>query len=75
MRKPDFRLGENKGVDQLGSNCRADQHPCFVHMDSIQSLFFLKLEFQCSSLLLWLYRPVCVRPGRKLRTPVFLRHG
>ena len=26
MRKPDFCLGENKGADQLRSNCEADQH-------------------------------------------------
>ena len=28
-----------------------------------QSLFFLNPKFQASSLLLLLYRPVCVRPG------------
>ena len=30
MRKPDFCLGENKGADQLRSNCEADQHLCFL---------------------------------------------
>ena len=34
LRKPDFCLGENKGVDQLRSHCRADQHFCFRYMDS-----------------------------------------
>ena len=30
----------------------------------VQSPFFLNPKFQASSLLLWMYRPVCVRPGR-----------
>ena len=36
----------------------------------VQSLFFLNPKFQASSHLLWLYSPVCVGPGRKLRRPV-----
>ena len=31
----------------------------------VQSLFYLNTKFQASSLLLWLYRPVCVGPVRK----------
>ena len=31
----------------------------------LQSLYFLKPNFQASSHLLWLYSPVCVGPGRK----------
>ena len=38
----------------------------------LQSLYFLNPKFQASSHLLWLYSPVCVRPGRKPRRPVFL---
>ena len=34
MRKPDVCLCENKGTDQLRSNCEADQHLCFRYMDS-----------------------------------------
>ena len=34
MRKPDFCLCENKGTDQLHSNCTADQCLCFCYMDS-----------------------------------------
>ena len=34
MRKSDFCLCENKGADQLCSNCTADQHLCFRYMDS-----------------------------------------
>ena len=33
MRKLDFCLCENKGADQLCSNCTADQHLCFRYMD------------------------------------------
>ena len=32
--KPDFCLGENKGADQLRSNCEADQRLCFRYTDS-----------------------------------------
>ena len=34
MRKSDFCLCENKGADQLCSNCTADQRLCFRYMDS-----------------------------------------
>ena len=38
MRKPDFCLCENKGADQLRSNCEADQRLCFRYTDSTLSL-------------------------------------
>ena len=34
MRKPNFCLCENKGTDQLRSNCEADQRLCFRYTDS-----------------------------------------
>ena len=34
MRKPTFCICENKGADQLCSNCTADQHLCFRYIDS-----------------------------------------
>ena len=34
MRKPDFRLCETKGADQLRSNCEADQRLYFRYSDS-----------------------------------------
>ena len=30
MGKPTICIGENKGADQLRSNCEADQHHCFL---------------------------------------------
>ena len=51
MRKPDFCLCENKGADQLCSNCTADQRLCFRYSDST-TLFFVNPNFQASSLLL-----------------------
>ena len=33
MRKPEFRLCENKGTYQLCSNCTADQRICFRYTD------------------------------------------
>ena len=41
----------------------------------VQFVFFLNPNFQASSLLQRLYRPVCVGPGRKSRRPVFSRRG
>ena len=41
MRKPDFCLCENKGADQLCSNCEADQPVCFHYTESAIS-FLLK---------------------------------
>ena len=34
MRKPVFCICQNKGTDQLRSNCAADQHLCFRYIDS-----------------------------------------
>ena len=34
MRKPAFGIFEKKDTDQLGSNCAADQRPCFRYIDS-----------------------------------------
>ena len=58
------------GTDQLHSNREADQCLCFGYSDSTVPLL-LKSEFQASSLILWLYRPVCVRPVQKLKLLVF----
>ena len=41
----------------------------------VQFLYYLNPKFQASSHLLWLYSPVCVRPGRKPRRPVFSQQG
>ena len=41
----------------------------------VQSLYFLNPKFQASNYLLWLDSPVCVRPGRKPRRPVFSQRG
>ena len=43
MRKPEIRLSENKGANQLRSNCEADKRLCFRNMDSTLSLL-LKSE-------------------------------
>ena len=34
VKKREFGLCENKGADQLRSNCEADQHLCFRNTDS-----------------------------------------
>ena len=48
MRKLYFGLCENKGPDQLCSDCTADQHLSFATW-IVQFLFFLNSEFQVSS--------------------------
>ena len=51
----------------------------FLHMRKQRrrsaSLYYLNPKFQASSHLLWLYRLVCVGPGRKPRRPVFSQRG
>ena len=76
MRKPYFSLCENKGADQLRSNFTAKLISAFIFATPIvQSFFFLNPNFQASSYPLWLYRLVCIRPGRKPRGPVFSLRG
>ena len=74
LRKTAFCICENKDADQLRGNPEADQRLCFRYIDSTIPLF-LCMKFQASSQLLWLYSPVCVGPGRKLRRPVFSQCG
>ena len=59
IRKQTICICENKDADQLCSNCTADQCHCFCYIDGTNP------KFQSSSLLLWLYRPICVGLGRK----------
>ena len=71
MREPAFCICENKGADQLFDNPTADQHLCFRFIDSeIPLLLILDPKFQASCHILWLYRPVCVRPDPKFQRPV-----
>ena len=66
--KTGFYLCENKGTNQLIS--------AFVFITQIvQSSFFLNPKNQGSSLLLCLYRSVCVRPSGKPKFLVFLCKG
>ena len=43
MGKKTICIGENKGADQLRSNCEADQRLCFRYLDSTVPLL-LKSE-------------------------------
>ena len=62
MRKPAFCICENKGADQLGSNCAADQHLCFRYIENaipllpksgISSLLLLSVAVQPSLCRTW----------------------
>ena len=71
MRKPDFCL-----CLQISFAVTAKLISAFVFATRIvQFLFYLNPKFQASSSFLSLYRPVCVGPGRKPRSPVFSRRG
>ena len=69
MRKPAYCICENKGADQLRSNCAADQRLCFRYITSTIPRP-PKYEISTSSHLLRLHSPVCVGPGRKPRRQV-----
>ena len=56
MRKPTFCICENKGTDQICSNCKADHAFVFAAW-KVQFLFFLNTKFQASSHLPCMYRP------------------
>ena len=57
MRKPKICIGENKHADHISAFIFATR--------IVQSLFFLNPKFHASSLLMWLYSLICVRPVRK----------
>ena len=57
MGKPTICIGENKGADQLRSNCEADQRLCFHYLNSTIPLL---LKSEISSFYLF---PVLVQVG------------
>ena len=57
MGKPTICIGENKGADQLRSNCEADQRLCFRYVGSAIPLL---LKSEISS---FLPSSVTVQPG------------
>ena len=52
MGKPTICIGENKGADQLRSNCEADQRLCFFAIRIVQFLYFLNPKSLASNYLL-----------------------
>ena len=72
-RKPDFCICENT---QISCAVTAQRISAFVFTTWIvQSHYYLNPKFQASSHLLFLDSPVCIRPGRKPRRPVFSKRG
>ena len=73
MREPAFCICEHNDADQ---KVTAQLISAFVFaIRIIKSRFYLNPKFQASSHLLWVYSPVCVRPGRKPRSPVSSQQG
>ena len=62
-------IRESKDADRLRGNREADRSPCFPYTDSTIPLH---PRFQAPGHLVWLYSPVCIRPDRRPRRPVFL---
>ena len=74
MRKPAFVHAKAKTHNSF--TVTAKLISAFVFATRIvQSRYFLNTKFQASSHLLWLYRSVCVGPGRKPQRPVFSQRG
>ena len=65
MGKLTICLGENKGADQLRSNCCEADRAFVLAKWIVQFLYFLNPKFPVSSHHLCLYSPVCVGPVRK----------
>ena len=47
MGKPTICIGDNKGADQLRSNCEADQRLCFRYSDSTIPLLLKSITLFC----------------------------
>ena len=76
VREPVVFFAYVKTMAQIICTVTAQLISAFVFATKIiPFLYFLNPKFQVSSHLLWLYNPVCVGPGRKLRRPIFSRHG
>ena len=74
MRNSDSAYAKTKA--QISCAVTAQLISAFVFATRIvQFLSYLYMNFQASSLLLRLYRPIGIGPGKKFRRPVFLRHG
>ena len=67
VRKPAFAYAKTKTQISFAVTAKLISAVVFA-IRKVQSLYYLNPKFQASSHLLWLYSPVCVRPGRKPRT-------
>ena len=74
MRKPAFAYAKTKTQISFAVTAKLISASVFATR-IVQSLYYLNPKVQASSHLLWLYRPVCVGPGRKPRRPVFSERG
>ena len=69
--QPDLLLSDRQIKVQI--SCVDTSEHLFRYIDSyiVHSLYLLKLTFQASSHILWLYSPVCIGSGRNPRTQTF----
>ena len=74
MGKPTICLCENKGADQLRSNCEADQRLCFGYLDST-ILLLLKSEISSFQLFSVLVQVGLCRTCSETTLLVFPRGG
>ena len=74
VRNPAFAYAKTK--TQISCTITAQLISTFVFaIRIVQFLYYLNPRFQATIHFLWLYRPVCVGPGRKPRRPVFSQRG
>ena len=74
MRKPVFAYAKTK--PQISCAVTAQLISAFVFATKIvRSLYILNPKHQASCYLLWLYSPVCVKPGRKPRRSIISQPG
>ena len=74
MGKPTICIGENKGADQLRSNCKADQRLCFRYSDSTMPLL-LKSKISSFYLFSVLVQVSLCQTCSKTKLLVFPRGG
>ena len=72
MRKPDYCICEIKGADHLHCNCAANQHLCFVYIESTSPIL-PKSEISGVEPSSMTVQPGLCRPGQKTQRQVTLR--
>ena len=79
MGKQIFRIWDNKGADQLRSDCEADQRHCFRYADNTIALLSMHLAIVCACVARFVSDPfgnhiVCFLMTRLICYHTFLKY-